>query len=149
MVEPCSAPFDEAMLSAYLDDELTQEESQPVRLHLETCPSCREIYEQMKEVREATMTTPFSVSDDGQWNERPRSPLSRLMRTVGWALLLLWLGGVSVLFLRELAADIGGMPVQELLLIVGLFGGGLLIFLSILMDRLGSYKSDRYRRVQK
>lgn len=149
MIDTCSAPFDEALLSAYLDDELTQEESQPVRLHLETCESCRRVYEQMKEVREATMTTPFPVFDDGQWDERPRSKVSRVLRTVGWVMLLLWLGGVSFIALSQITAEAAGMPLHELALMFGLLGGGLLVFLSILLDRLGSYKSDRYRRVQK
>jgi predicted anti-sigma-YlaC factor YlaD len=149
MVEKCSALFDEAMLSAYLDDELTQEESQPVRIHLEDCASCRRTYEQMRELREATMATPFPAFDDGQWDERPRSRLSRILRNVGWAVLLVWLGGVAFLALSELAAEAGGMPIRELALIVGLVGGGLLVFLSIVLDRLGSYKTDRYRRVQK
>ncbi len=149
MVEHCSMPFDEALLSAYLDDELTQEESQPVRIHLDDCESCRRIYEQMRELREATMTTTFPALDDGQWNERPRSRVSRILRNLGWAMLLLWLGGVVFLGLTELAAEAGGMPIRELALIVGLAGGGLLVFLSILLDRLSSYKTDRYRRVQK
>ena len=149
MTEQCATPFDEALLSAYLDAELTQEESQPVRLHLESCEACRRVYEQMRELREATMTTPFPTFDDHQWDERPRGRLSRVLRTAGWVMLLMWLGAVALLGLREIAAEVGGMPIQDLALLIALFGGGLLVFLSILLDRLGSYKSDRYRRVQK
>ena len=149
MVEQCSAPFDEALLSAYLDDELTQEESQPVRIHLEDCESCRRTYDQMRELREATMTTPFAALDDGQWDERPRSRASRILRNVGWAMLFAWLGAVAFIALSELATEAAGMPIRELALIVGLVGGGLLVFLSILLDRLGSYKTDRYRRVKR
>ncbi len=149
MADRCSTPFDEALLSAYLDDELTQEESQPVRLHLEECASCRRLFEQMKELREATMTTPFPVFDDGQWDERPRSGLSRILRTVGWAMLLAWVGGVTYMALGELAVEAAGMSLRDLALAFGLIGGGLLVFLSILLDRLQSYRSDRYRRVQK
>lgn len=148
MVERCSVSFDEALLSAYLDDELTQEESQPVRIHLEECASCRNTFEEMKEIREATMTTPFKSIDDGQWDERPRGPLSRVLRGAGWALLLVWILGVSFIGLREVAAG-PAMTGPEILLIGGLFGGGLLLFLSVLIDRLQTYKTDRYRRVQK
>jgi predicted anti-sigma-YlaC factor YlaD len=146
MVERCS--FDEALLSAYLDDELTQEESQRVRLHLEECASCRATFEGMKEIREATMTTPFATFDDGQWDERPRGPLSRLLRGGGWALLLIWILGVSYIGLREVSAG-PSMTGPEILLVFGLVGGGVLLFLSVLIDRLQTYKTDRYRRVQK
>ena len=149
MVDTCSTPFEEALLSAYLDGELTQEESQPVRLHLEECASCRRLFEQMKQIREATMTTPFPLLDDGQWDERPRSRWSRVLRGVGWAMLLVWLGGLVIAVLREMAVEAGGMPLHELALIVGLVGGALLLLLSVLLDRLQSYKTDRYRRVEK
>ena len=149
MVDTCSAPFEEALLSAYLDGELTQEESQPVRLHLDECASCRRLYEQMREIREATMTTPFRVIDDGQWDERPRSGLSRALRGVGWALILVWLGALAVTMARELAAEVGGMSLDQLLMIGGLAGGALLLFLSVLLDRLQTFKKDRYRRVER
>ena len=149
MPRSCGSPFDEALLSAYLDDELTQEESQPVRLHLEECSACRTTYEQMKALREAAMTTPFPTVGDGQWDERPRSPLSRALRIVGWAMLLIWLGGAGFLALSELAGEAAGMPLEELILAIGLIGGALALFLSILVDRIRSYKTDRYRRVKK
>lgn len=148
MTDRCSVSFEEALLSAYLDDELTQEESQRVRLHLEECAGCRTTFEEMKEIREATMTTTFSGFDDGQWDERPRGALSRGLRGAGWILLLGWVLGVSFLGLKEFAAapGLGGL---ELLLVGGLVGGTLLLFLSVLIDRLQTYKTDRYRRVQK
>jgi anti-sigma factor RsiW len=148
MVERCSVSFDEALLSAYLDDELTQEESQPVRLHLEECASCRKTFEEMKKIREAAMTTPFASFDDGQWDETPRGPLSRVFRTVGWVMLVAWILGASFLGLKEIAAE-SNMSGPEMLLLGGLVGGSLFLFLSFLIDRLQTLKSDRYRRVKK
>lgn len=145
----CAALFDEALLSAYLDGELTQEESQPVRLHLEECGACRRLLEQLHELREAAMTTPFPVLDDGQWDERPRGRTSRVLRGAGWGMLLVGVGGLVFTALRELAVEAAGMPLHELGLIVGLGGGALLLFLSVLLDRLRAHKTDRYRRVQR
>lgn len=148
MAERCSAPFDEALLSAYLDGELTQGESQPVRLHLEQCRACREMFEQMKEMRDATLTTPFRTFDDEQWNERPRGSLSRALRWTGWSLLSLWAIAAAYVAVREFATTSGATPL-ELTLGFGLLGGASLVFLSVLFDRVKSYKTDRYRRVQK
>ena len=94
------------------------------------------------------MTTPFATFDDGQWDERPRGPLSRLLRGAGWLLVLLWIVGVSFLGLKEFAAA-PAMSGLELLLVGGLVGGTALLFLSVLIDRLQTYKTDRYRRVEK
>ena len=148
MAERCSAPFDEALLSAYLDGELTQGESQPVRLHLEECDSCREMFEQMRELREATLTTPFRTVDDEQWNERPRGPASKVLRWTGWGLLTVWALAASYMAAKELASE-PGATFTELALGFGLVGGVALLLLSVVIDRLKSYRTDRYRRVHK
>lgn len=148
MTEHHSDSFDETLLSAYLDDELTQAESQRVRLHLEECESCSGVLEQMKEIREATMSTPFPSFDDAQWDERPRGLTSRVLRGVGWAMIVIWLAGVSFLGFREFLEE-PGVHWWEAALAVGLIGGGLFLFLSVLLDRLSTLKTDRYRRIQK
>ena len=49
--------FDEALISGYLDRELTQGEAQRVRLHLEDCAECRSLADEITRLREATMAT--------------------------------------------------------------------------------------------
>ena len=147
MAERCTAPFDEALLSAYLDGELTQAESQPIRLHLEDCKSCRETVESMRTLREAALTTPFRTFDDEQWNERPRGPLSGPARWVGWGLVVASIAGAIFLAIRELEIQPGDWG--EAAIGFGLLGGVVALLLSVLLDRLKSYPTDRYRRVQK
>lgn len=148
MADRCTAPFDEALLSAYLDGELTQGESQPVRLHLEQCDACRKVFEQMKKLREATLTTPFRTFDDDQWNERPRDPLSKVLRWTGWGLLAAWAIAAATIAAREFGTE-PQATWGELAMGFGLIGGIVLVFVSVLLDRLKSYRTDRYRRVQK
>ena len=42
------------MLSAYLDNELTQADGQQVRVHLEDCEHCRETVRQLRELQRVT-----------------------------------------------------------------------------------------------
>ena len=58
MPERCGRNFDEALLTGYLDRVLTQSDEQRVRVHLEDCATCRAAVDDMKRLREVTMSTP-------------------------------------------------------------------------------------------
>ena len=47
--------FDEALISGYLDGELTQGEAQRVRVHLEDCVECRKTADRLGQIKEATI----------------------------------------------------------------------------------------------
>jgi anti-sigma factor RsiW len=146
-VSRCQLPFEENLLSGYIDGVLSQADEQRVRLHLEDCPSCSAQIEEMKQLREATMTTAFTVPPDDQWDEHPRGNASRLSFGLGWTFLLIWLVGVAGFALGALWSGPGSL-IEKLLVFAGLTGIALL-FLSALIDRLKSLGSDRYRRIDK
>jgi len=143
--EPCPTSFDQLLISGYLDQELTQSVEQRVRLHLEDCPACRELHTQLQTLREASMTTRFTEPEDTQWDERPRSALSLGARTLGWVLLILWLLATTTFGLYQ--AWIGAESLLERLLLFGGLSGAALLFLSVLIDRIRTARTDRYREV--
>ena len=147
MNQACRPGFDEAQLSGYLDGELTQAESQKVRLHLEECLQCRTLLEDLLQMREAAMTTPFSAAVDEEWRETPRAAGSRWLRRVGWVLIVIWILGVGGLAIQGFVE--GEEPWFEKLLMVSLIGGPMLLFLSVLLDRVKALKTDRYKGVEK
>ncbi len=139
--------FDEELISGYLDGELSQGQEQRVRLHLEDCPECRAMTEELNRLKEVTMTTEFRVPDDTQWDEAPRGRGSGFFRTFGWLILVAWIVGTLGYGLWQMATD-----TEELFEVVIVFGAWLgfgLVFLSVLIDRLKTRKTDRYRRVEK
>lgn len=143
----CPRGFPEELLSGRLDGELTQQEDQRVRLHLEDCAACRRTYEELLELREASMTTPFSTPPDSQWDERPRSPGSGLLRGAGWALLIVWLVALAAFGLWQWLTH--PATLWERFLVFAGASGVVLLFLSVLLDRLRDAKTDRYREVEK
>ena len=147
MTGNCQRPFDEALLTGYLDGVLTQEEEQRVRLHLEDCAVCRSLVDDLQEMREAAMTTQFNIPTDDQWRETPRGPASGLAFGLGWLMVIVWLVGVSGFVLGQMWS--GPETLTEKLLAFGLISGIALLFLSVLIDRVRAYKNDRYRRVLK
>ena len=147
MNQACRPGFDEALLSGYVDGELTQAESQKVRIHLEECLQCRTLLDDLLEMREAAMSTPFSVPLDEEWQEGPRAPGSQWLRRFGWLLIVIWVLGAGGLALQSFVASQD--PLFEKLLIVLLIGGPVLLFLSVLLDRVKALKTDRYKGVEK
>ncbi|MEZ5332443.1 MAG: zf-HC2 domain-containing protein [Thermoanaerobaculia bacterium] len=140
-------PFDESLLSGYLDGELTQGEAQRVRVHLEDHPESRRLFEEMAAMRDAALSTRLPVPDDDQWDPAPRGPFSRLSRRMGWLLVLVWGAATAVLAVRGWWTADAPWTVKAVGVLV--VGGPLLLLLSVLADRLKVMKTDRYRRVQK
>ena len=140
--------FDEAMLSGYLDGELTQGDEQRVRLHLEHCAECRSVIDELRKLREATMNADFQVPEDTQWDETPRNNLSRTMHYLGWLLALTWASGLVTFLIWQAVTESESIPFEALLGLVPLAAMGL-ILLSALIDRLQAQKTDPYRKVQK
>ncbi|MFQ5527717.1 MAG: zf-HC2 domain-containing protein [Thermoanaerobaculia bacterium] len=143
----CGRSFDEALLTGYLDHALTQEEEQRVRVHLEDCGTCRELVEELTMMRRTTMETEFKVPTEDQWDERPRGTGSGLAFSVGWLMLIIWAVGIAGFVLGE--AWQGTQSLGEKLFAFGGLSAVALLVLSVVIDRLRTLKTDRYRRVKK
>jgi len=142
-----AAQFEPSLISGYLDGELTQADAQRVRLRLEDDAEARAIYEEMKRMREATISTEFKLPADDQWDERPRGGLSLLSRGLGWLMVILWTLGLTAFTLWQVAVSAAGLLPK--LLVFGAFSGFGLLLVSVLLDRLRTAPGDRYRRVEK
>lgn len=147
MPESCGRNFEESLLSGYVDHALTQGDDQRVRVHLEDCEVCRRTVEEIRELREVTMTTDFALPPDDQWRESPRGGLSILSRGLGWIVLVAW--GVGLLGFTLGQVWNGPGSLLEKLLAFGGFLGFALLFTSVLIDRLRAAKTDRYREVER
>lgn len=140
-------PFDESLLSGYLDGELTQGEAQRVRVHLEDHPESRRLLEEMAAMRDAALSTRLPVPDDDQWDPAPRGPLSRMSRRIGWLLVLVWMAATVTLGVRGWWTADAPWTVKAFAVVA--VGGPLLLLVSVLVDRLRVMKTDRYRRVKR
>ena len=139
-------PHGDEMLSGYIDGMLTQGDRQRVQLRLERCDRCRTMVEELEGIREAALSTRFVQAPDDQWNEAPRSTLSRVCRNLGWAGLAVWTL-VALAFL--LSADDHLLDSYGRWLVAGGVGSLLLLVVSAALDRWRSAAGDIYRGVQK
>ena len=138
--------FDEALISGYLDGELTQTAAQRVRLHLEECTACRATADELAQLKEATMSSTFMIPDDG-WDETPRGGASHILRNAGLLVGVAWIAGLVMWLIWELAQDPEALI--GLLLVGGFLISAGLILASVLIDRRRAMKNDKYTKVQK
>jgi len=147
MPERCTRTFDEALLSGYVDGVLTQADEQRVRVHVEDCAACRTQVVEMQQVREVTMSSRFNLPADDQWSEAPRGAASRLAFGLGWTFLIVWASIVGGYALWQFWTSDEAIGAKLLAFAPG--SAIVLLFLSVLIDRLKAMRNDPYRRVQK
>ena len=138
----------EEKLSAYLDGELTQQESQKVEVLLRRSAESREKFEQMRRLREQIKELDFPQPTESEWRNVMSGVTFNATRGLGW---LLWIGAAVVLIgygLYEFADD----PSVALLERIGVFvmlAGVVLVFLTVLIERIAARKHDKYKDVEK
>jgi predicted anti-sigma-YlaC factor YlaD len=147
MAERCPSGFDRSLLSGHLDGELTQAAEQRVRIHLEDCAACRASYRELAELREATMSTQLDHPTDDQWREAPRTAASATSRGLGWILLIAWCVLTGGYGLWQAWQEVGN-PFERLLVFGGL-AALVLLFLSVVLDRLHARRTDPYEEVER
>jgi hypothetical protein len=147
MTERCPHDFDDSLISGAIDGQLTQADDQRVRIHLEDCAVCRTLKDELSELREVTMGTEFNTPADDQWNELPKSGGSGLTRGLGWIFAIVWLLVMTGWGLWTSWNEAESNLVR--FLIFGGIGAGVLLFLSVLFDRMKAARTDPYREVKR
>jgi len=139
----------EALLTAYVDNELPADDRDRVDTHLAGCESCRRTLADLTALGEDLDMIKFKEPSDAELERYWRSVYNRMERSIGWVLLsigvivLLCYGAFELVesFIRDpgvaLAAKIG---------VVALLVGAIVLFVSLLRERLAVRKSDRYSR---
>jgi anti-sigma factor RsiW len=138
----------ERMISAYLDGELTQAESQRVRLLIEDHPDYQKAYEEMRQLQQLTHAMPMPHPPEERIFEIERRISVVAPRRVGfyalWGGLAMWLVYLVVLFFRHLRMPTPGETIASVF-VFGLVS----LFVSVAVQRWQELPHDRYRRIRK
>lgn len=140
----------EPMISGYIDNELTQQEAQRVQVHLGDCATCRQVHQQLLELKQQVggIDYPDAEELDLQRLEAiGRDPVVRFTAAIGWTLLIatLLVASGTALFLFMTGPEV---PVLAKLFHGGLILGGAALFVSVLRQQLISRKTDKYTKVK-
>ena len=137
----------QTLISGYIDDELTQQELQRLRLHLEACPDCDRICQDLKSIRGKLGQLSYPESDTERLDKLENELISGTVRWTAWSLLLFGFMILAGFGLYQIFSN------AEIPWHIRLgYGGGLLglaiLFLVVLRQRLMTYRNDKYRKVK-
>jgi len=135
------------LLSGYVDGELTQQQRQLVTLHCELCEQCREELSRLHALRERVRGSGLSEVGEDKWRETMNDSGVEITRGIGWLIFIIALlviagtGLVNFVFTDD-------MSIGMKLVLVGIYGGLLLLLFSVLRQRLIERKTDKYKDVE-
>ncbi|NOX88399.1 MAG: zf-HC2 domain-containing protein [Calditrichaeota bacterium] len=138
------------LLMGYLDGELDSEQEKELRRHLDTCPACRAEWESFKNLKEDTSNMKFKLLPEMYWDEYWEKVYNKIERGLGWIFFSI---GAIILFgfgFYEMFRDFFMNPKEPLALKLGvgfLSIGLIVIFVSVLREKLMVRRVDKYRRV--
>ena len=135
------------LLMGLMDQELTTEETVELNEHLRRCTSCREEYEQLREISTRLEMISFTEPQDEVLRELWKRPYSRFTRNAGLLLVLAGVLGLVLYALYEFFTNVEfNFPALAIVTVwVGMAG----LFFSVLRERLKTSKSDPYREVER
>jgi predicted anti-sigma-YlaC factor YlaD len=140
------------LVSSYLDGELTQEEREVVRRHLEECSACRDAYREMSDLGEVMAKMTLKEPPKEVWKVYTEAVYNRLERGIGW--ILLSIGAMIVLFftgynmLEGLIRDPSIPLVVKAGILCGV-GGVAVLLVSLIRERLFVNRRERYKEIEK
>lgn len=144
----CNAIGD--LLSGYVDHELTQQQSQRVRVHLESCEACRRLHDDLRNMKEQLRQLSWPLSDEEMLDKLEKDLFAGGARNLGWILLAIGalfavVAGTVAFFMFLATPDV---PILVKLFNALLVLGGGALFVSVVRERMMTYKKDKYRNVK-
>lgn len=135
-------------LSGYLDNELTQADQQKIDIHVRNCPMCSKHLDELREVREAVAQSHSGpVLEDEQWDKIMQDLPAKTTAGIGWLFFIAGALALSGLGLwRYFGDDSISIWVRLSAAVLGF--GLILLFLSVLRQRLVALPNDKYRNVK-
>ena len=134
---------EELQVMRYIDGEMGSGEQAEFEHHLANCPSCRELYDELNELREVTGSMKIADLPDTVWDKYWTVIYNRIERSVAWFLFVL---GTCILSVFWICRVITNPSIRN---IVGLgtvlmVAGLAVLFLSVFREKTAVNKSDRY-----
>lgn len=130
-------------LMRYIDCEMTAEERLEFEKHLAVCDQCRNMLNEMNQMKEATDTVKIADIPEAVWERYWTGIYNRIERSVAW---FLFIAGALILTLYGLfkvVTDPGVTTIVGLGVILLVVGFAVLM-LSVLREKLAVNKIDKY-----
>jgi anti-sigma factor RsiW len=140
------------LMAGLADGELTPEERIAAAECLRRSAQCRTEYQQLLETSEKLELLSGREPDELVLEQLWRTPHHRLVWNAGLWLVLGSMATLLLYGLYELALALihdSHEPLLPRIAVVALIAGGLLLFYSVLRERIHTYKVDRYKEIER
>lgn len=137
------------LLMGRLDGELPSKEEKKLRLHVRECKECRRELEEFNEMEGVIERMKYKEPPDEAWEKYWSRVCNRLERGLSWilisigAIILLFYGGFRAV--ENLIKD-PALAVFLKVAILVLLAGLIILFLSVVRERIFTYKKDKYAK---
>ena len=140
------------LMMEYLDGELDQEARKLVDQHLAGCSSCRREWDSLKKLKNITSSMQLARPEEEIWKMYWEQVYNRIERGLGWifvsigAIILLAYGAFH--FVRDFLQG----SQEPLVIKIGVTSailGAIILFVSVLRERLFIRKTDKYKEIEK
>lgn len=133
------------LISGYLDKELDEESRRKLECHMAECPRCKADYEKMARIVAATDRLRIEIPPDEVWDSFIAGAYNRIERKTGWVAFVLGVVVLTVLGVFLFIVEPWASALVKILIAVPVVGL-LVIFISVLRERIFLAKVDRYSR---
>jgi anti-sigma factor RsiW len=135
------------LLSGYVDNELTQQDSQRVTVHIQTCKQCQATLTELEQLQIAVKESEMPELEQEKIEALLNEPVSMLMQTIGW---IAALSGIAIAIVYTLLAFYMAtdMSTTEKLTLSLIWGGLIGVFLGVARQQLIARKTDKYKGVK-
>ncbi|MGD8450191.1 MAG: hypothetical protein PVJ57_00095 [Phycisphaerae bacterium] len=140
--------LNEEKLSAYLDGELTQQESQKVEVLLRRRPEWQEKLADLRRLREQVRGLAYPQPREDEWRSVMAGATFKATRGLSWLLIV---GAAAVLVgfgLYEFSRD-PSVALLERVGVLTMLGGGALLLVTVLWERLAARRQDKYKDIER
>jgi hypothetical protein len=140
------------LMMAALDGEIATDERDDLDRVLERHPEIRQEYRMMQRVKEVTGTMTYREPPEEIWDRYWVSIYNRLERGIGW--ILISVGAIALLswgawrVIEALWGD-AGIPVGVKLAIFAVAAGLLILAVSVVREKLFTYRHDPYKEIER
>ena len=140
------------LMMAYLDDELNQEQRRAFEEHLASCPDCTRELKEFRKLKQMTDCVAFVEPEDRIWGQYWNNVYNRLERCTGWILFSVAAIALFIYGGFKLIESVIQDPTVGVLMKIGLLallGGLVILFVSVLRERVYFWTKDRYKDVRR
>ena len=140
------------LLTAYLDNELSDEQKAGLEKHLQTCQSCKVELDEFRKLISITDEITLMEPEDKLWESYWSGTYNRCERGIGW--ILFGIASIALMiycgfkFVEAIVED----PTIGVMLKIGILAmiaGLAILFVSVLREKLFFWKNDRYKDVRR